>query len=79
MDTTKEVIDEAVSQLREKGFINYFGIFLDYRIKSQFIGLQRFGTTSIGTHKIGIALLQENYKEACSLILMPRKTGLLES
>ena len=37
-------IEEGVDSLKVNGFINYFG-------------LQRFGTTSVPTHKIGVFLL----------------------
>ena len=35
-------------------------------------GMQRFGTSSIPTHSIGLALLQSNWKRAIELILRPR-------
>jgi tRNA pseudouridine13 synthase len=36
------------------------------------LGMQRFGTSSIPTHAIGLALLQSDWKRAISLILRPR-------
>ncbi|KAJ5067250.1 pseudouridylate synthase 7 [Anaeramoeba ignava] len=54
-----EEIIEATNSLKNKGFINYFG-------------LQRFGSSSIPTHKIGIALIQKDWKKAVELILENR-------
>ncbi|CDS00272.1 hypothetical protein [Sporisorium scitamineum] len=44
--------------LRERGFINYFG-------------MQRFGTGAIPTHHIGILILQSNFKSAIDLLFEP--------
>ncbi|XP_068754742.1 pseudouridylate synthase 7 homolog [Montipora capricornis] len=52
-------IEEGLKSLKVNGFINYFG-------------LQRFGTTSVPTHKIGLALLQSKWSEAIDLLLNPR-------
>ncbi|KAK6505965.1 hypothetical protein TWF506_010892 [Arthrobotrys conoides] len=49
-DITK-VIEERVSALREKGYINYYG-------------LQRFGTFSISTHEIGKSMLLGDWRTA---------------
>ncbi|CAC5413003.1 truD [Mytilus coruscus] len=54
-----ETLDKSMMSLKEKGFINYFG-------------MQRFGTTSIPTHHIGRAVLKNDYEEAVNLILKPR-------
>ncbi|CAE6360957.1 unnamed protein product [Rhizoctonia solani] len=54
-----EVIDKAMNSLKENGFINYYG-------------MQRFGTSAIPTHSIGLALLQSDWKLATSLLLRPR-------
>nr|CAG8493961.1 737_t:CDS:10 [Entrophospora candida] len=54
-----ETIKRSIKTLEEKGFINYYG-------------MQRFGTSSIGTHEIGRALLQNNWEEAVDLLLRPR-------
>lgn len=54
-----DILDKAMTSLKEKGFINYFG-------------MQRFGTTSIPTHHIGRAILKNDYEEAVNLILKPR-------
>ncbi|XP_067051199.1 pseudouridylate synthase 7 homolog [Acropora muricata] len=43
-------IEESLKSLKVNGFINYFG-------------LQRFGTTSVSTHAIGLALLQSKWSE----------------
>lgn len=55
-----EQVEQAMSSLESKGFINYYG-------------MQRFGTTSVPTHHIGRALLHSKWKEAIDLILQPRK------
>lgn len=36
------------------------------------IGMQRFGTASVPTHAIGLALLQSDWQKAVSLIMRPR-------
>lgn len=55
-----EEIEQAMTTLRDNGFINYYG-------------LQRFGTVAaIPTHDIGKALLQGKWHEAIELILKPR-------
>lgn len=54
-----DVLDKAMTSLKEKGFINYYG-------------MQRFGTASIPTHIIGLAFLQCDWKRAASLILRHR-------
>ena len=46
--------------MREHGFINYFG-------------MQRFGTQSVCTHAVGIAMLKEDWEAAVDLVLMPRE------
>lgn len=48
-----------MSTLRERGFINYYG-------------MQRFGTSPIPTHAIGLALLRSDWALATHLILRPR-------
>ncbi|KAH8371189.1 hypothetical protein KR093_006411, partial [Drosophila rubida] len=56
----QEQIELALQSLKERGFINYYG-------------LQRFGNSaSVPTYEIGIALLKRDYKLACELILKPR-------
>ena len=51
-----------MESLRERGFINYFG-------------MQRFGTGTIMTHEVGRAILKLDFEEACDLILKPRPGG----
>ncbi|PVG03526.1 tRNA pseudouridine synthase D [Serendipita vermifera] len=54
-----EAIDKSMDILKTKGFINYYG-------------MQRFGTASIPTHAIGLALLRSQWSKAIDLILRPR-------
>ncbi|KAF9008970.1 pseudouridine synthase [Cyathus striatus] len=54
-----QTLDEAMNTIKNKGFINYYG-------------MQRFGTASVPTHSIGLALLQSNWQKAVSLILQTR-------
>uniref|UniRef100_A0A0K8TWP2 Pseudouridylate synthase 7 n=1 Tax=Bactrocera latifrons TaxID=174628 RepID=A0A0K8TWP2_BACLA len=57
-------IQQALENLRDKGFINYFG-------------LQRFGNhADIPTYEIGVALLKADYKTVAELILKPRSNDL---
>lgn len=51
-------IMSAVSSVRERGFVNYFG-------------LQRFGSGAYGTHTVGFSVLRGNFAEACSRLLTP--------
>ncbi|EDO30703.1 predicted protein, partial [Nematostella vectensis] len=55
-----EVIERAMTSLKDVGFINYFG-------------LQRFGTSCVPTHHIGRALILSQWSEAVDLILNPRE------
>ncbi|XP_061178701.1 pseudouridylate synthase 7 homolog [Saccostrea echinata] len=55
----EETVQTALESLKTNGFINYFG-------------MQRFGTTTIPTYRVGKELLKGNYKEAGELILQPR-------
>jgi len=54
-----ETLDRAMNILKTKGFINYYG-------------MQRFGTASIPTHSIGLALLKSDWHRAVNLILCNR-------
>ncbi|KIY49313.1 tRNA pseudouridine synthase D [Fistulina hepatica ATCC 64428] len=54
-----ETIDTVMRTMKEKGFINYYG-------------MQRFGTASVPTHAIGLALLREQWQQAIALILQKR-------
>ncbi|KAI8040523.1 hypothetical protein M5D96_006466 [Drosophila gunungcola] len=57
-------IEVALESLRERGFINYYG-------------LQRFGNSaSVPTYEVGVALLKSDYKLACELILKPRDSDV---
>jgi len=53
------IIEKSAENIRQNGFINYFG-------------LQRFGSSSIPTHEIGIEILKGNYENAVHLLLCPR-------
>lgn len=71
-----DTLDRAMKTIKEKGFINYYGmnfttiyiLVFTYAI----LGMQRFGTASIPTHTIGLALLQSDWHKAVSLILRNR-------
>ncbi|XP_018421945.1 PREDICTED: pseudouridylate synthase 7 homolog isoform X2 [Nanorana parkeri] len=56
---TNEQVEQAMTSLREIGFINYYG-------------MQRFGTTAVPTYQVGRAILQNNWEEMVDLILKPR-------
>eukprot|EP00762_Andalucia_godoyi_P002038 ANDGO_02639.mRNA.1 Putative pseudouridine synthase C1A4.09 len=56
---TKDEVEQCVQSLRSDGFLNFFG-------------LQRFGTTAIRTHHIGIEMLKGDWKQAVDLLLIPR-------
>ncbi|KAG0288435.1 multisubstrate pseudouridine synthase 7 [Linnemannia gamsii] len=54
-----ETLNRSMTSLRDKGFINYFG-------------MQRFGTGSVGTHEVGGAILRGEWEAAVDLIMRPR-------
>lgn len=55
-----EIISSTMEEFKENGFINYFG-------------LQRFGNfATVPTYEIGKALLKQQWKHACELIMKPR-------
>ncbi|KAF8745972.1 hypothetical protein AX14_004266 [Amanita brunnescens Koide BX004] len=54
-----EALEQALNSIKTKGYINYYG-------------MQRFGTASIPTHAIGLALLKSEWQKAVSLILSVR-------
>uniref|UniRef100_A0A8D0D3B5 Pseudouridine synthase 7 n=1 Tax=Sander lucioperca TaxID=283035 RepID=A0A8D0D3B5_SANLU len=56
---TDEQVAQAMTSLRQTGFINYYG-------------MQRFGTTAVPTQQVGRAILKDNWKEVVDLILKPR-------
>ena len=57
------VVAEAVKNLQENGFINYYG-------------LQRFGSFATSTDEIGKKILQGDFKAAIALILSQSETSL---
>lgn len=65
-ETIQELVLKSFESLREKGFINYFG-------------LQRFGTFSISTHVLGIHILNDDWTSAAELILAEQDRILPES
>lgn len=56
-------IDSAIENIKTNGYINYFGI-------------QRFGHSEFPSHRIGIAIIRKQYKEAIDLILRYRQKDL---
>ncbi|XP_013872268.1 pseudouridylate synthase 7 homolog [Austrofundulus limnaeus] len=56
---TDEEVHQAMTSLRQKGFINYYG-------------MQRFGTTAVPTQQVGRAILKNDWEEVVDLILKPR-------
>ena len=56
IEGAQTVVNEAIQNLRERGFINYYG-------------LQRFGTFSVGTDIVGVKMLQGDFKGAVDAIL----------
>lgn len=50
------VLNKAVKILKERGFINYFG-------------LQRFGSFKVGSHEVGMMLLRGEYERAVRALL----------
>ncbi|KAK0045695.1 pseudouridylate synthase 7 [Biomphalaria pfeifferi] len=63
VQASSEKVDTVLASLKSEGFINYYG-------------MQRFGTTSVPTHKVGSALLHGDWEKAIDLILMPRDAQL---
>uniref|UniRef100_A0A673BVR8 Pseudouridylate synthase 7 homolog n=1 Tax=Sphaeramia orbicularis TaxID=375764 RepID=A0A673BVR8_9TELE len=56
---TDEQVHQAMTSLRQTGFINYYG-------------MQRFGTTAVPTQQVGRAILKNDWNEVVDLILKPR-------
>ncbi|KAK5669870.1 multisubstrate pseudouridine synthase 7, variant 2 [Batrachochytrium dendrobatidis] len=54
-----QVIHQSMQSFKQNGFINYYG-------------MQRFGTRSVSTHSVGIALLAEKWEQAIDLIMCPK-------
>lgn len=63
---SRTTVDAAMHVLKTKGFVNYYG-------------MQRFGTSSISTHRVGIALLRDDYRTAVQLIMAPREGDVKEA
>ena len=64
--TSMESIERAMESLRERGFINYYG-------------MQRFGTSQVSTHSVGALLLNGQWKAACEAILDIKAGGMNDS
>lgn len=62
----RSTMDETINVLKEKGFINYYG-------------MQRFGTSIISTHTVGLALLLNDFHKAVGLIMAPRPGDVEEA
>ncbi|KAJ2995966.1 hypothetical protein NUW58_g1131 [Xylaria curta] len=56
LSVAKSTISSALTQLTERGFINYYGT-------------QRFGTHQIGTQEIGMKILKEDFAGAIQALL----------
>ncbi|KAL1296780.1 hypothetical protein AAFC00_000242 [Neodothiora populina] len=55
LEYARQIAHKALTNFQETGFINYYG-------------LQRFGSFSIGTHEIGMRMLQGNLRGAVEMI-----------
>lgn len=55
----KETVDRRCALVKERGFINYFG-------------LQRFGSGGAPTSDVGLAMLKGDWEGAVKLIMKPR-------
>lgn len=60
MQAAGEDIDNAMKSIRDKGFINFYG-------------MQRFGTSTVPTHVTGLLLLQGKWGDAIDTILSLRE------
>lgn len=58
-DVSSNEMEKRLKILQETGFLNYFG-------------MQRFGSSTVGTHDIGRAILQNKFDLACALMILPR-------
>lgn len=63
---SEDRIHSSLAALKEKGFINYFG-------------MQRFGTFSVSTHTVGKYVLASDWEAVCELLLMPQAHVVPES
>ena len=66
VEGSEEQVELAMNELKEKGYINYFG-------------LQRFGGSSVHTHQVGIDILKKNWEGAVHKLLDPREGESFES
>jgi tRNA pseudouridine13 synthase len=66
LTTDLAAIEKAMGSLRERGFINYYG-------------MQRFGTSLVSTHSVGALLLNAQWKAACEAILDVKAGGMNDS
>lgn len=57
-DAAMDNIERAVSSVRERGFVNYFG-------------LQRFGSGTHSTHGVGFSVLRGDFEDVCHKLLTP--------
>lgn len=57
---TRQKIVRALEEVKEKGFINYFG-------------MQRFGGSSLPNYLVGLCLIKRNVAQAIEMILSPRE------
>jgi len=60
VEVEDSVLAAGMEAVMQGGFINYFG-------------LQRFGTSTVPTHAIGLAILKSNFEEAVQLIIGPKE------
>jgi len=58
VEADPQQIEQAVQQVKEQGFINYYGT-------------QRFGTGSVRSHQVGMAVLRSDWKSVVELLLSP--------
>ena len=72
-----DTLNKAMESIKTKGFINYYGMLnntdytgLGFIFKPS--GMQRFGTATVPTHTIGLALLQSDWHKAIELLLQHR-------
>jgi tRNA pseudouridine13 synthase len=64
--TDMVALEKAMTSLRERGFINYYG-------------MQRFGTSLVSTHSVGALLLNGDWRAACLAILDVKAGGMNDS
>ncbi len=59
ISTSESVLAPIFEHVSRHGFINYYG-------------MQRFGTTSVPTYRVGLHLLKREWSQAVSMLLVPR-------